>query len=88
MSGCLGFLHTDIEVAADDRTYDMQYFLSRGLTHYHIKNARLAWTCLIEGMCDTDLVDRVYAHQCTPISERRLEIYSCLISAEINCYPG
>ena len=63
MSGCLGSMLTDIEVAVGDTTKDTQYFISQGLSRPHIKNARVAWICLTESMTDTDLLDRVFARQ-------------------------
>ena len=63
MSGCLGSLLTDIEVTVGDTAKDTQYFLAQGLTPLHIRNARIAWICLTEGISDTDLLDRVFARQ-------------------------
>ena len=63
MSGCLGFMVTDTEVAVGDTTKDTQYFISQGLSRPHIKNARVAWICLTEIMTDADLLDRVFARQ-------------------------
>ena len=42
MSGCLGSMLTDIEVAVGDTTKDTQYYISQGLRRPHIKNARVA----------------------------------------------
>ena len=59
MSGCLGSLLTDIEVAVGDTTKDTQYFVSQGLTPAHIRSARVAWIRLTERMSTTDLLDKV-----------------------------
>ena len=48
MSGRLGYLLTDIDVAVGDITKDTQYFVSQGLTHAHIRSARVAWIGLTE----------------------------------------
>ena len=61
MSGCLASLRAEIEVAVGSTTKDTQYVLSRGLTHSHIRNARVSWIWLTESMSDTDLLDRVFA---------------------------
>ena len=50
MSGCLGSVLTDIEVAVGDTTKDAQYFFSQGLTNAHIRSARVAWICLTQSM--------------------------------------
>ena len=63
MSGCLGSMLTDIDVAVGDTTKDTQYFIPPGLTRPHIKNARVAWICLTESMTDNDLLDRAFATQ-------------------------
>ena len=62
MSGCLGSMLTDIEVAVGDTTKDTQHFVSQGLSRPHINNA-VAWICLTESMTDTDLLKRVFARQ-------------------------
>ena len=85
MSGCLGSMLTDIEVAVGDTTKDAQYFISQGLSRPHIKNARVAWICLTESMTDTDLLDKSV---CQAIAKRCLENASGLVSSEISCYTG
>ena len=42
MSGCLGSLSTDVDMAVGDTTKDTQYYASQGLTHAHIRRARAA----------------------------------------------
>ena len=46
MSGCLGSLLKDIDVAVGDTTKDTQCFVLHGLAHAHIRSARVAWICL------------------------------------------
>lgn len=46
----MGSLLTDIEVAVGETKKDAQYFLSQGLTHSHIRNARVSWICLTEAL--------------------------------------
>ena len=63
MSGCLVSLVGGIEVAVGDSTKDTRYFLTQGVSHDHIKKARIAWVCLTESMSDTNLLDRIFATQ-------------------------
>ena len=57
MSGCLSSPLTGIELAVGDTTKDIQHFVSQGLTHAHIRSARVAWVRLTERMPGTDLFD-------------------------------
>ena len=46
MSGCLGSLLTDIEVAVGGTTKDTQYFVAQGLVIANIRSAKVAWISL------------------------------------------
>ena len=65
MSGCLGSLLTDVDVGVGDTTNDNQYFVSQGLAHAHIRNARVAWMCLAERR-----LTLVYSTECLQSSLR------------------
>ena len=61
MSGCLGSLRADVEIAEGDTTKVTQQFLSQGLTHSNLRNARVAWIRLTKIMSDADLLDRAFS---------------------------
>ena len=54
MSGYLGLLTTDIEVAVANATMDAQHVVPKGLNASHVKKVRIAWIRLTESMSGTD----------------------------------
>ena len=57
--GCISLNLAVHDLMIGDVSKDAQYFLPQGLSEKHIETARVAWTCLTEGIVNRDQLGRV-----------------------------